>query len=134
MKLASGYVGPTAIPPHVAEFWAGYRAAAGAIDDSRFYEAFCFGDSEELANRLAKLVARANQARNRCNRLVIRGRRQARSRDPGTSASSRSGAAARSASSKRRGSMWCRFMKSPRSSRRSKAREMGHSATGGGFT
>lgn len=51
------------IPPHIADFWASYRAAVGGIDESRFYEAFCFGDSEELANRLARLVlARTKRA------------------------------------------------------------------------
>ena len=40
------------IPPHVADFWSAYPEA----DESRFYEAFCFGDSEELADSLAKLV------------------------------------------------------------------------------
>jgi uncharacterized protein YhfF len=44
------------IPSGIAEFWATYCAAAGGIDESRFYEAFCFGDSEELANGLAELV------------------------------------------------------------------------------
>jgi len=45
------------IPPDIAEFWGRYVAAAtGEIDDSRFYEAFHFGDHEELANSLAELV------------------------------------------------------------------------------
>jgi uncharacterized protein YhfF len=44
------------IPSGIAEFWAGYCAAVGGVDESRFYEAFSFGDSEELANRLAELV------------------------------------------------------------------------------
>jgi uncharacterized protein YhfF len=44
------------IPSGIAEFWSNYCAAVGGVDESRFYEAFSFGDSEELANRLAKLV------------------------------------------------------------------------------
>lgn len=44
------------IPSRIAEFWAGYSAAVGGVDDSRFYEAFYFGDSEGLANSLAELV------------------------------------------------------------------------------
>ena len=44
------------IPPHVADFWRNYARAVGGVDDTRFYEAFFFGDSEELADSLAKLV------------------------------------------------------------------------------
>jgi uncharacterized protein YhfF len=44
------------IPPHVAYFWHDYANAAGSVDETRFYEAFHFGDSEELADSLAKLV------------------------------------------------------------------------------
>jgi uncharacterized protein YhfF len=47
---------PMIIPSRIAEFWASYCAAVGGVDESRFYEAFSFGDSEELANRLAELV------------------------------------------------------------------------------
>jgi uncharacterized protein YhfF len=43
------------IPPSIAEFWDRF-AAVGSVDRSRFYEAFHFGDNEELANSLAKLV------------------------------------------------------------------------------
>lgn len=45
-----------AIPPHLTAFWNDFVNAKGSVDESRFYEAFCFGDSEELANELAALV------------------------------------------------------------------------------
>ena len=44
------------IPQHVAEFWNTFAASVGGVDDTRFYEAFSFGDSEDLANSLAELV------------------------------------------------------------------------------
>jgi uncharacterized protein YhfF len=44
------------IPARVADFWQAGAKAAGAVDDTRFYEAFHFGDTEELADSLAKLV------------------------------------------------------------------------------
>ena len=44
------------IPPHVADFWLAYAQAQGGVDETRFYEAFSFGDCEELAESLAKLV------------------------------------------------------------------------------
>jgi uncharacterized protein YhfF/GNAT superfamily N-acetyltransferase len=44
------------IPDDIAEFWGRFSAAAGGVDSARFYEAFHFGDGEELANSLAALV------------------------------------------------------------------------------
>jgi uncharacterized protein YhfF len=44
------------VPPSIAEFWGRYVAATGGVDESRFYEAFHFGDHLELANSLAELV------------------------------------------------------------------------------
>jgi uncharacterized protein YhfF len=44
------------IPSHIVDFWALFKDAAGAVDDARFYEAFCFGDHEALADSLAELV------------------------------------------------------------------------------
>ncbi|HSC06980.1 MAG TPA: ASCH domain-containing protein [Steroidobacteraceae bacterium] len=44
------------IPPHVTDFWATYAKAVGGVDESRFYEVFFFGDSQELADSLVKLV------------------------------------------------------------------------------
>ncbi|MFZ1792624.1 MAG: ASCH domain-containing protein [Anaerolineae bacterium] len=44
------------IPPHLAEFWAKFVAVTPNVNEARFYEAFCFGDSEELATELADLV------------------------------------------------------------------------------
>lgn len=37
-------------------FWNEFAQSVGGVDDSRFYEAFYFGDSEEMANELAELV------------------------------------------------------------------------------
>lgn len=45
-----------AIPAHVAKFWDSCCNALGGPREERFYEAFYFGDSEELANSLAELV------------------------------------------------------------------------------
>lgn len=45
------------VPSALRPFWNACRQAAGsAVDEARFYEAFCFGDSEALANELAALV------------------------------------------------------------------------------
>jgi len=44
------------IPVAVSEFWNRFDADAGSIDPTRFYEAFHFGDNEEMANSLADLV------------------------------------------------------------------------------
>jgi uncharacterized protein YhfF len=45
-----------AIPSHLSGFWADFASTNGEMDDSRFYEAFFFGDGEQLANELAELV------------------------------------------------------------------------------
>ena len=44
------------IPSSVADFWGRFVKASGAIDPARFYEAFSFGDNEQLATSLAALV------------------------------------------------------------------------------
>ena len=44
------------IPAAVTELWHAYAASVGGLDESRFYEAFAFGDSDELAAELARLV------------------------------------------------------------------------------
>ena len=44
------------VPARVAELWNAFAASVGGVDDKRFYEAFSFGDSEELANSLGELV------------------------------------------------------------------------------
>lgn len=44
------------IPANVAAFWNDFVESVDGIDDARFYEAFCFGDSEALAAELAALV------------------------------------------------------------------------------
>lgn len=44
------------IPANLAEFWETYAESVGGVDEARLYEAFYFGDSEELANSLAALV------------------------------------------------------------------------------
>jgi uncharacterized protein YhfF len=44
------------IPSAVSNLWNEYGASVGGLDDTRFYEAFAFGDSDELAAELAQLV------------------------------------------------------------------------------
>ncbi|HEX6720887.1 MAG TPA: ASCH domain-containing protein [Burkholderiaceae bacterium] len=44
------------IPANLQHFWDAFASASGEPDDSRFLEAFAFGDSESLANELAGLV------------------------------------------------------------------------------
>jgi uncharacterized protein YhfF len=44
------------IPANLQHFWGAFASASGEPDDSRFLEAFAFGDSESLANELAELV------------------------------------------------------------------------------
>ena len=46
------------VPAHLLPFWAKFAQATNVADDSRFYEAFCFGDNEALATELAELVLR----------------------------------------------------------------------------
>jgi uncharacterized protein YhfF len=46
----------SAIPTHLAGFWNAFAAAAGGVDEARFYEAFFFGDSTAMADELAALV------------------------------------------------------------------------------
>ena len=49
------------IPPHLAPFWSDFARSTDCADEERFYEAFFFGDSEELANDLAALVLRGSK-------------------------------------------------------------------------
>lgn len=44
------------IPPDLTGFWAQFKTAVGEVNDERFYEAFYFGDNEQLADSLALLV------------------------------------------------------------------------------
>lgn len=44
------------VPSHVSSLWDAYCNSVGGIDASRFYEAFYFGDDQELADSLARLV------------------------------------------------------------------------------
>ena len=46
---------PMHIPVAIANFWKRFEADAGSVDPTRFYEAFHFGDNEEMANALADL-------------------------------------------------------------------------------
>jgi uncharacterized protein YhfF len=46
------------IPTQVASFWTEFLNTTGCADEKRFYKAFFFGDSEDLANDLADLVLR----------------------------------------------------------------------------
>lgn len=45
------------VPAHLSPFWNAFAKATGA-NEERFYEAFSFGDREEVANELAELVLR----------------------------------------------------------------------------
>lgn len=49
------------IPIAIAEFWKRFDADAGGIDTTRFYEAFHFGDNEEMAKSLADLVLKGTK-------------------------------------------------------------------------
>jgi uncharacterized protein YhfF len=49
------------IPVTIADFWKRFEADAGSVDPTRFYEAFHFGDNEELANSLADLVLKGTK-------------------------------------------------------------------------
>lgn len=44
------------IPANVITLWNAYAASTGGLDESRFHQAFAFGDSEALADELARLV------------------------------------------------------------------------------
>lgn len=49
------------IPPHLTAFWRDFAKSSDGANEERFYEAFFFGDSEELANELAALVLRGTK-------------------------------------------------------------------------
>lgn len=57
----NGLLQAAAIPPHALGMWRAYVATAGGADEARFYEAFCFGDSQELADDLAALVVQGTK-------------------------------------------------------------------------
>lgn len=44
------------VPEALRSFWNAFARAQGRVDESRFYEAFAFGDSPALADELAALV------------------------------------------------------------------------------
>jgi uncharacterized protein YhfF len=44
------------VPAHLSAFWREFAKATGGADEERFYEAFFFGDSEDMATELAELV------------------------------------------------------------------------------
>ena len=44
------------VPPHVQAMWSAFSDHIGGADEGRFYEAFRFGDSPEMADELAQLV------------------------------------------------------------------------------
>jgi uncharacterized protein YhfF len=46
------------VPEHLSAFWHAYAESIGGADESLFYQAFAFGDSQELADELADLVLR----------------------------------------------------------------------------
>jgi uncharacterized protein YhfF len=49
------------IPAHLSVFWNEFSKAVHGADENRFYEAFFFGDNEQLANELADLVLRGTK-------------------------------------------------------------------------
>ena len=49
------------VPPLYASFWNEFHRETGQGDESRFYEAFYFADSEALANKLAELVLKGTK-------------------------------------------------------------------------
>jgi uncharacterized protein YhfF len=49
------------VPETLRSFWLAFAQATGEPDDSRFYEAFAFGDSEGLAHELTELVLRGTK-------------------------------------------------------------------------
>jgi uncharacterized protein YhfF len=49
------------IPTHLAAFWNEFTQATGGANEERFYEAFFFGDGEEMASELAELVLRGTK-------------------------------------------------------------------------
>ncbi len=46
------------VPAHLTSFWNDFAKSVGGVSEERFYEAFFFGDSLELANELGELVQR----------------------------------------------------------------------------
>ncbi len=44
------------VPDRYLSFWNEFAESASGADESRFYESFYFGDSEEMADELAELV------------------------------------------------------------------------------
>ena len=49
------------VPAHLTSFWSDFAKLVGGVDETRFYEAFFFGDSEELADELGELVTRGTK-------------------------------------------------------------------------
>jgi len=49
------------ISANLQHFWNAFASASGEPDDSRFLEAFTFGDSESLADELSELVLRGTK-------------------------------------------------------------------------
>lgn len=54
-------ISPVPVPTHLLPFWGDVTISAGDVNEERFYEAFFFGDSEQLANELAELVLRGTK-------------------------------------------------------------------------
>jgi len=49
------------VPAHLSTFWSEFAKATGSAHDECYYEAFFFGDSEEVANELAELVLKGTK-------------------------------------------------------------------------
>ena len=57
------------VPAHLSAFWGEFARRTGGAAEDRFFEAFFFGDSEEMANELAHLVL---QGRKRATAAAVR--------------------------------------------------------------
>lgn len=65
-RLTNNVLGGTSrhampVPAHLSTFWGEFAKATGGADEERFYEAFFFGDGEQMANELAELVLRGTK-------------------------------------------------------------------------
>ena len=49
------------VPSHLIAFWSAFAKSIPGVDEERFYEAFHFCYTEELANELAELVLRGTK-------------------------------------------------------------------------
>ncbi|MDM0117294.1 hypothetical protein QTI66_34825 [Variovorax sp. J22R133] len=64
MRLCSNVRPHRMTTARVTDWWNTFAASVGGVKDKRFYEAFFFGESKELADSLAELVFAGHQASN----------------------------------------------------------------------